>query len=56
LVFLAAEREERFVFLAAGEAGACDFGFAGGYDCDAFLVLAQFVALVFEVEYCSAGG
>jgi len=53
LVFLSAKSGEGFGLFAAAEAFAGDLGFAGGEDCDSFLVLLEFVALDFHVQDCS---
>ena len=53
--FLRRSARRALGLVAAGEALLGDLGFAGGDERDAFLVLAQFVALVFEVEDCSIG-
>lgn len=53
LVFLAAEGEQGALLVAGCEHLFGDFGFFGGEEGDASLVLVEFVALGFEVVDCS---
>jgi len=52
LVFLAAQREEGSLPVATSEAFPRNLGFTVRQNGDAFLVLVEFVTLVFEVEDC----
>jgi len=52
LVFLAAQREEGSLPVITNEAFPCNRSFTVRQNGDAFLVLVEFVTLVFEVEDC----
>jgi hypothetical protein len=50
LVFLSAEREQRFGLVTAGKTEAGDLGLARRDDRDTFLVLVKGIALVLQVK------
>jgi hypothetical protein len=54
LVFLAPESEQSSPPITARQTFFCNRGFPVGEDGDAFLILVYLIALVLEVENCSA--
>jgi hypothetical protein len=49
LILLPPQRQQRFRLVTVAQTLLRDLAFAGRYDCDTLLVLAEFISLVLEV-------